>query len=73
VFFCHNFGLARSTERLSSGLRVNGSSDDAAGLAIRELMRSQIASMHQGMRNANDAVSLIQAADGALQIVDEKA
>ena len=64
--------LATSTERLSSGLRINRSADDAAGLAIRELMRAEIAGMNQGIRNANDAISLIQTADGALQIIDEK-
>ena len=64
--------LATSTRRLSSGLRVGTAADDAAGLAIRELMRAEIASMNQGIRNANDAISLIQTADGALGIVDEK-
>ncbi|EHJ49004.1 flagellin domain protein [Solidesulfovibrio carbinoliphilus subsp. oakridgensis] len=64
--------LATSTRRLSSGLRINGAADDAAGLAIRELMRSDVSTMNQGIRNANDAVSLIQTADGALQVVDEK-
>ena len=64
--------LAKSTERLSSGLRINRSADDAAGLAIRELMRAEIAGMNQGIRNANDAISLIQTADGALQVIDEK-
>ena len=46
--------------------------DDAAGLAIRELMRADIASLNQGVRNANDAISMIQTADGALQVIDEK-
>ncbi len=64
--------LGTSTQRLSSGLRINNASDDAAGLAIRELMRAEISSMRQGMRNANDAISLIQTADGALQVIDEK-
>jgi flagellin len=64
--------LATSTQRLSSGLRINSSADDAAGLAIRELMRADIASLNQGVRNANDAISMIQTADGALQVVDEK-
>ena len=64
--------LATSTERLSSGLRINSSADDAAGLAIRELMRSDISAINQGVRNANDAISMIQTADGALQVVDEK-
>ena len=64
--------LSTSTQRLSSGLRINSSADDAAGLAVRELMRSDIASLNQGVRNANDAISLIQTADGALSVIDEK-
>jgi flagellin len=68
----HYSSLAGSAERISSGLRVNKSADDAAGLSIRELMRAEIAGLHQGIRNVNDAISLIQTADGALQIVDEK-
>jgi flagellin len=64
--------LATSVRRLSSGLRVGTAADDAAGLAIRELMRADIASLNQGVRNANDAISLIQTADGALQVIDEK-
>ena len=65
-------GLARSVQRLSSGLRINSSADDAAGLAIREIMRADIAALNQGVRNANDAISLLQTADGALGIIDEK-
>jgi flagellin len=68
----HYGRLGVSTRRLSSGLRVGTAADDAAGLAIRELMRSEISSLHQGIRNASDAISLIQTADGALQVVDEK-
>ena len=64
--------LSDSTRKLSSGLRVDTAADDAAGLAIRELMRSDIAALNQGVRNANDGISLIQTADGALQVVDEK-
>ena len=64
--------LSTSTQRLSSGLRVNTAADDAAGLAIRELMRADIKSMNQGVRNANDAISMIQTADGALGVIDEK-
>ncbi|SDB01955.1 flagellin [Desulfonatronum thiosulfatophilum] len=64
--------LGTSTERLSSGLRINSAADDAAGLAIRELMRAEISSMRQGIRNANDAISMIQTADGALAVIDEK-
>ena len=68
----HYGNLAISTQRLSTGLRINSASDDAAGLAIRELMRADIATLHQGARNANDAISLIQTADGALSVIDEK-
>ncbi|MCL1916552.1 MAG: flagellin [Desulfovibrionaceae bacterium] len=64
--------LATSVRRLSSGLRVGTAADDAAGLAIRELMRAEIASLNQGARNAADAISLIQTADGALGVIDEK-
>jgi len=64
--------LSTSTERLSSGLRVNSASDDAAGLAVRELMRSDVSTINQGVRNANDGISMIQTADGALSVVDEK-
>ena len=68
----HYSNLATSTQRLSTGLRVNSAADDAAGLAIRELMRTDIKALQQGVRNANDAISLIQTADGALGIIDEK-
>ena len=68
----HYGNLQTSTQRLSSGLRVNSAADDAAGLAIRELMRTDIAALQQGVRNANDAISLIQTADGALGVIDEK-
>ena len=64
--------LSDSTRKLSSGLRVDTAADDAAGLAIRELMRSDIAALNQGVRNANDGISLIQTADGALSVIDEK-
>lgn len=64
--------LSNSVRRLSTGLRINTAADDAAGLAIREMMRAEIAGMHQGVRNANDAISLIQTADGALSVIDEK-
>jgi len=68
----HYGRLAQSTQRLSTGLRVNSAADDAAGLAIRELQRAEIAALQQGARNANDAISLIQTADGALGVIDEK-
>ena len=68
----HYSNLQTSTQRLSSGLRINSAADDAAGLAIRELMRTDVAALQQGVRNANDAISLIQTADGALGVIDEK-
>lgn len=68
----HYGNLSNSVQRLSTGLRINSAADDAAGLAIRELMRTDIAALQQGVRNANDAISLIQTADGALAVIDEK-
>ena len=68
----HYNNLSKSVQRLSSGLRVNSAADDAAGLAIRELMRSDVTTLNQGVRNANDAISLIQTADGAMGVIDEK-
>lgn len=58
--------LDRSTERLSSGQRINSAKDDAAGLAIANRMTSQVRGLDQAIRNANDGVSLIQTAEGAL-------
>ena len=58
--------LATSMQRLSSGLRVNGAKDDAAGLAIAERMNTQVRGMTVAMRNANDAISMSQTAEGAL-------
>ena len=59
-------GLKKSVEKLSSGLRINRAGDDAAGLAISEKMRGQIRGLDQATRNANDGISLIQTAEGAL-------
>ena len=61
-----NMQVSRSIERLSSGLRINRAADDAAGLAVSEIMRSQIRGMNVASRNAQDGVSLVQVADGAL-------
>jgi flagellin-like hook-associated protein FlgL len=58
--------LQKSIGRLSTGLRVNSAADDAAGLAISEKMRAQIRGLDQGVRNAQDGVSMIQTAEGAL-------
>jgi flagellin len=62
--------LAKSMERLSSGYRINRASDDAAGLAISEKLRAQIGGLQQAQRNAQDAVSLVSTAEGALSEVD---
>ncbi len=58
--------MSRSLERLSSGLRINRAADDAAGLAISEKMRAQIRGLNQAISNAQDGISLIQTAEGAL-------
>jgi flagellin len=58
--------LATSMQRLSSGLRVNSAKDDAAGIAIAERMSSQVRGMNVGIRNANDAISLSQTAEGTV-------
>ena len=59
-------GAAKSMEKLSSGFRINRAGDDAAGLAISEKMRGQIRGLKQASRNAQDGISLIQTAEGAL-------
>jgi flagellin len=64
-----NSSLAKSTEKLSSGYRINRSGDDAAGLSISEKMRGQIRGLNQASTNAQDGVSLIQTAEGALNEV----
>ncbi|MBF0448674.1 MAG: flagellin FliC [Magnetococcales bacterium] len=58
--------LGRTFERLSSGLRINGAKDDAAGLSISTRMTSQIRGLNMAIRNTNDAISLVQVAEGAL-------
>jgi flagellin len=63
--------LATSMERLSSGLRVNSSKDDAAGLAISTRMSAQIRGINVAVRNANDGISLAQTAEGALATVTD--
>ncbi|HUT29079.1 MAG TPA: flagellin [Sedimentisphaerales bacterium] len=62
--------LATSVERLASGLRINSAKDDAAGLAVRELMRADIAVLQQGARNAQDGISMVQTMEGAMQTID---
>ena len=61
--------MATSLERLSSGLRINRAKDDAAGLAIAQRMTAQIRGLEQANRNANDGISLLQTAEGALDEV----
>jgi len=63
--------LSTSMQRLSSGLRVNSSKDDAAGMSIATKMDSQIRGMSQASRNANDGISMIQTADGALSNISD--
>lgn len=58
--------LAKSMERLSSGSRINRAADDAAGLAISERLRGQVKGLAQAQRNAQDAVSMVQTAEGSL-------
>ena len=58
--------LGRSFERLSSGLRINGARDDAAGLSITNRMTAQIRGLNMAVRNSNDGISLAQTAEGAL-------
>lgn len=59
-------GMNRSMQRLSSGLRINSAKDDAAGLAISDRMTAQIRGLNQAARNANDGISMLQTAEGAL-------
>ena len=61
-----NLGLQRTLGRLSSGLRINSSGDDAAGLSVANKFRSDVAILNVGVRNANDGLSKLQIADGAL-------
>ncbi|MDY0014063.1 MAG: flagellin [Rhodocyclaceae bacterium] len=61
--------LATSLQRLSSGLRINSAKDDAAGLAVSQRMGAQIKSLNQAVRNANDGISMLQTAEGAMNEV----
>ena len=63
----NNASIAKSTEKLSSGYRINRAGDDAAGLAISEKMRAQIRGLNMASKNSQDAISLVQTAEGALQ------
>jgi len=60
------YSMSKTLEKLSSGLRINRAGDDAAGLAISEKMRGQISGLNMAVKNAQDAISLIQTAEGAL-------
>ncbi len=66
MFGTANKGVANSMEKLSSGLRINKAGDDAAGLAISEKMRGQVRGLDMASKNAQDGISLIQTAEGAL-------
>lgn len=67
----NNSALEKSLQRLSSGYRINCAADDAAGLAISQKMKTQIAGLNQAARNAADGISVIQTAEGALIEVEE--
>lgn len=64
--------MQKSINALSTGLRISSAADDAAGLAVREIFRSQVAVLGQGIRNVNDAISMLQTMDGAAAVIDEK-
>lgn len=64
-------GLSTTVKRLSSGLRINSAIDDAAGLAIRELIRADIATARQGSANVRDGISMVQTADGAASAISD--
>ena len=66
-----NLAMETATQRLSSGLRINSAKDDAAGLAIATRFDSQIRGMNMAIRNANDATSLVQTADGAVSTMGD--
>jgi flagellin len=66
-----NMSLTTAVQRLSSGLRVNSAKDDAAGLAISERMTAQVRGSNVAIRNANDAISLFQTAEGAMSRITE--
>lgn len=63
--------LSTSVERLASGLRINSAKDDAAGLAVRELVRADVAVLQQGARNAQDGISMLQTMEGAMGVIDD--
>jgi len=62
---------AKTSEKLSSGYRINRAADDASGLTISEKMRAQIRGLHQASDNIGDGISLVQVADGSLEEVTD--
>jgi flagellin-like hook-associated protein FlgL len=64
--------LSQNTERLASGLRINSPVDGPTAFAVREMMRTDMKTMQQGLRNAADGISLLQTAEGAMAVIDEK-
>ena len=67
----NNSAVSKNLEKLSSGYRINRAGDDAAGLAISEKMRAQITGLETAQKNANDGISLVQTAEGALTEVHD--
>ncbi|HZE89762.1 MAG TPA: flagellin, partial [Verrucomicrobiae bacterium] len=67
-----NKGLAKTLQRLSSGLRINDASDDAAGLAIADRLKADTAALNQAVRNTNDGISFVQVADSVLSEVSNQ-
>jgi flagellin len=67
----NNKNIGKNMERHSSGFRINRASDDAAGLAISEKMRAQVRGLNQASRNSQDAVSLVQTAEGGMQTIQD--
>ncbi|MCL2392513.1 MAG: flagellin [Oscillospiraceae bacterium] len=67
----NNRNIGKNMEKLSSGFRVNRAADDAAGLAISEKMRAQIRGLNQASRNSQDAISLVQTAEGGMQTIQD--
>ena len=69
MYSSNNAAVSRSAEKLSSGYRINRAGDDAAGLAISEKMRAQVRGLNMAAKNSQDAISLVQTSEGALQEV----
>jgi len=67
----NNSNISKNVEKLSSGFRVNRAADDAAGLAISEKMRAQIRGLNMASKNSQDAISLVQVAEGGMQTIQD--